>query len=413
MSAIREIIKHILITLTMALCAFAQSYSCGTGISGTLTIGGYTCLASLASFSQTANWSTTCVGQPIYGGVGFVTGSYPGISTSANGQCGTGEGMVPPNGPCEPSFYTVSGSSSITPWGTSAAYLLFGSFWPFCVNQSSSAGSPASCPAYCNECTFGVDACSVSGDCSAAAGYSCSSGCCVVGGDDGGGDGDGCTEQGASCDSDSECCTGFCDSGLCESEDPIVIDLTGLGYRLTSAVGGVQFDFGGTGSALQMSWTSANWNGGFLALDRNGNGRIDNAKELFSNLSPQPSAGGKGANGFLALAVYDQLANGGNGDGQIDEKDAIYDKLLLWVDRNHDGVSQPEELIPLRSTGIRALSLNYALSKWTDAFGNLFRYGAALKLGTGETVEYYDVLLQSAKNAGTSHLTERRTGTLK
>jgi len=167
--------------------------------------------------------------------------------------------------------------------------------------------------------------------------------------------------------------------GYCRSLDPITIDLSGQGYDLTSAQNGVKFDFFATGKLVQMSWTAKGWNGGFLALDRNGNGKIDNGTELFGNVTSQPSPpAGKQRNGFVALAVFDQPANGGNGDGVIDQHDSIYSKLVVWVDTNHNGISEPGELIPLKQAGIQSISLKYDKSPWTDVYGNKFRYRASM-----------------------------------
>ena len=102
---------------------------------------------------------------------------------------------------------------------------------------------------------------------------------------------------------------------------PIIIDLTGNGFDLTSAANGVLFDITGTDHPIQIAWTG-NANNAFLALDRNGNGVINSGAELFGNFAAQPASAHP--NGFAALAVYDDPANGGNGDGVIDARDAIF-----------------------------------------------------------------------------------------
>lgn len=94
-----------------------------------------------------------------------------------------------------------------------------------------------------------------------------------------------------------------------------------------------------------MPWTSQNSTNGWLALDRNGNGVIDSAKELFGNITDQPLS--SDPNGFAALAVFDTAPEGSNGDGFIDAKDTIWAKPRVWIDRNHDGISQKNELYTL------------------------------------------------------------------
>jgi hypothetical protein len=87
-------------------------------------------------------------------------------------------------------------------------------------------------------------------------------------------------------------------------------------------------------------------------------------------------------NGYIALAEFDKPEMGGNGNGFIDPGDAIWGRLRLWIDENHDGVSQPWELHPLEWAHITRIGLEYVRSNWQDAHGNLFRFlGTAWFLG--------------------------------
>jgi hypothetical protein len=164
-------------------------------------------------------------------------------------------------------------------------------------------------------------------------------------------------------------CPPYCADG----PSPIIIDVDNHGFDLTNAARGVVFDIFGTGHPIQMGWTAPGVNNAFLCLP-DSNGKCDDGKDLFGNFTPQPPS--KHPNGFAALAVYDDPKSGGNGDGVIDARDAIFSSLRLWIDANHDGVSQPEELHTLPSLGVNSISLTYKLSEKTDQYGNRFRYRA-------------------------------------
>lgn len=161
---------------------------------------------------------------------------------------------------------------------------------------------------------------------------------------------------------------------------PIVIDILGNGFALSDPTHGVMFDLSGHGTPRRIAWTTTNSDDGWMALDRNGNGLIDNGTELFGNVTSQPAPpSGVLRNGFLALAEYDKAASGGNGDGTINRPDAIFESLRLWQDRNHNGVSEPSELHGLRSLGVAAIDLDYKESRRQDKHGNTFRYRAKIR----------------------------------
>ncbi len=157
--------------------------------------------------------------------------------------------------------------------------------------------------------------------------------------------------------------------------DPLVLNFTGapvLGERT------FRFDLDRDGQADQIAFVGPG--SGFLALDGNDNGVIDDGSELFG-----PTSG----DGFAELAAYD-----GDRNGWIDENDAIYDNLRIWtVDE-----SGQRQLLALGMKGVGAIYLGRALADFdlnttaNDTLGTVRSTGVFLKENGGVgTVQHIDL----------------------
>jgi hypothetical protein len=161
--------------------------------------------------------------------------------------------------------------------------------------------------------------------------------------------------------------------GCCEYS-PLIISLRG-DYQLTSVSDGVLFDIDADGTMDRVSWTAAGSELAFLALDRNRNGRIDGGAELFGDVAAD--------NGWLALAMLDA-----NGDGTLNELDPAWNDLALWTDRDHNGLSSPEELLAVNSSVVHAIATTHRWVGRRDAFGNMLRYAGEVTLTSGRRTAY-------------------------
>jgi hypothetical protein len=131
---------------------------------------------------------------------------------------------------------------------------------------------------------------------------------------------------------------------------PIMLDLDGNGIQTLSASQGVNFDLNGDGQAAKWGWAAGN--DGFLVMDRNGDGVINDGKELFGS-GTRLADGTRAADGFVAMAAEDS-----NKDGKLDANDANWSKLQVWVDADKDGITDAGELKSLVDMGITSFDLS-------------------------------------------------------
>jgi len=120
-------------------------------------------------------------------------------------------------------------------------------------------------------------------------------------------------------------------------KDPLVVNFSGNAAELTQQQ--FSFDIDADGNSDQIHFVTSG--SGFLALDKNQDGVINDGSELFGALS---------GDGFADLARYDS-----DGNGWIDEGDAIFDSLRIW---SKDGEGQ-DRLVALGAQGIGAIYLGH------------------------------------------------------
>lgn len=133
--------------------------------------------------------------------------------------------------------------------------------------------------------------------------------------------------------------------------DPLALDLNGNGIETIgiNTSSPILFDHNADGVKTATGWVNAN--DGLLVWDRNGNGTIDNGRELFGDATVK-SDGTLATNGFNALADLDA-----NHDGIVNAEDSGFANLKVWRDLSQDGISQSNELFSLDAYQIAGINL--------------------------------------------------------
>ncbi|MCM1162337.1 MAG: hypothetical protein NC412_14115 [Roseburia sp.] len=122
---------------------------------------------------------------------------------------------------------------------------------------------------------------------------------------------------------------------ILQAVDPLVINLEGN----IASVSDQKFEFDLDGDGILDTISRLEKGSGYLALDKNGDGRINDGSELFGTAS---------GDGFEDLSRYDS-----DGNGWIDENDEIWGKLLIWT-QDEKGKDQ---LYHLAEAGVGAICL--------------------------------------------------------
>ncbi len=171
--------------------------------------------------------------------------------------------------------------------------------------------------------------------------------------------------------------TGVLAQGQLQQSDPLVLDLGDDGVQLSSAFDGEAFDINADGKTDRTAFVRGN--DAYLALDRDGNGAIDDGRELFGD---QHGA----RNGFEELARFDD-----NRDGLIDRTDSVFERLRLLYDRNGDNQVGRSEWSSLTDQGIEAIDLRYLTgNRVDDTRGNSLAERSAYVRSNGQRGQVFD-----------------------
>jgi Ca2+-binding RTX toxin-like protein len=165
--------------------------------------------------------------------------------------------------------------------------------------------------------------------------------------------------------------------------DPLILDLDGDGVETTNVANNqVLFDFDGDGRKTGYGWVGKD--DGLLVIDHNQNGQIDDASELFSEMTWNNNwQANQGApttvdNGFAALRVLDS-----NKDGVFNAQDEQFATLQIWQDANQNGVTDAGELTSLAERGISSIDLN-ATYRLDANNGNTLTHHASYQTADGQ-----------------------------
>jgi hypothetical protein len=159
-------------------------------------------------------------------------------------------------------------------------------------------------------------------------------------------------------------------SDLSRKADPLVIDLAGDGFNFTSVSDGIVFPIRIDMTRERIAWTAPGSDDGFLAMDKQRGGIVNSVYNLI--------AGVRHVNGFAELNSLEREIDGTpisrEPDGILDEHDEAFSRLIVWIDANHNGTSDGDELRSLKSAGIISLYMGYERIDQRDQHGNVLRF---------------------------------------